>query len=379
MSSRLTRLRDCWSFEVDSGTIARALSNAAVPPVRTPARIFLSEIAESNFDQLAILQERAPPLRVAYSVKTNPRNEVLDLVRRADFFVEVISVNEWAHAQHNGFAAAGILYNGPWPVGDLDVAVAFADSHESFQANALRRFRFAHGLRIRPPEVRSRFGVPATELDREIDVIGNAAPIAALAVSFFVRSEDLDGKPWSDVALDVVQYAARLERTTGKPVLAIDLGGGCSPREFQERVETDFPLVIAEATSGLPNLSAIFIEPGQEVVSPVEAVVASVLEVRAHKDGARDIVLDTATPAVPHAFKRPHRAFVHREMGWHELQPGPDRMLGSVCLEEDVLRSELALPPDTRPGDLFVIADTGAYDSSMAYNFAKGRSRPEPP
>jgi diaminopimelate decarboxylase len=41
-------------------------------------------------------------------------------------------------------------------------------------------------------------------------------------------------------------------------------------------------------------------------------------------------------------------------------------------MESDILASDVALPEGIGPGDRLVIADAGAYDASMAYNFGRG-------
>jgi diaminopimelate decarboxylase len=57
---------------------------------------------------------------------------------------------------------------------------------------------------------------------------------------------------------------------------------------------------------------------------------------------------------------------------WAGLGGGKARLLGRICMETDVLASDLELPDSLQPGDRLVIGDAGAYDASMAYNFGRG-------
>jgi diaminopimelate decarboxylase len=118
-------------------------------------------------------------------------------------------------------------------------------------------------------------------------------------------------------------------------------------------------------------------EPGQELVTPVEAIVASVIEVRQRRD-TREIVLDAGLPAIPEARMHAHRVFFGAPK-WLELGAGTDRIVGNICMEDDVICTGTKLPEHIREGDLIAVADTGAYDSSMVFDFAQGRPRPEEP
>jgi diaminopimelate decarboxylase len=51
---------------------------------------------------------------------------------------------------------------------------------------------------------------------------------------------------------------------------------------------------------------------------------------------------------------------------------GSDRLVGRICMETDILASDLKLPEELKAGDRLVIGDAGAYDASMAYNFGRG-------
>jgi diaminopimelate decarboxylase len=57
------------------------------------------------------------------------------------------------------------------------------------------------------------------------------------------------------------------------------------------------------------------------------------------------------------------------------LGPGPDVVLGPLCMENDRLTDGVALPPELEVGDLVVICDAGAYDASMTYRFGRGGMR----
>jgi diaminopimelate decarboxylase len=365
------------TFELDSDVLAAALATSVPVKVVTPARVHLPDAGETNFARLAEAVDGIPGLRAAYSVKTNPRDEMLALALRHGIDVEVISEAEWRHVRSRGFDPSRILYNGPRPLGTAQVAVAFADSIEAFERNAARYMGLAHGIRIRPAGISSRFGVAGASLSDVAAIARRSPRVEALGVSFFVRSGDLQGRSWADVAHGVILEAAKLEEDAGKPVMAFDVGGGCSPGEFDERWASDFRDTFAAARERLRYLEHSYIEPGQEVAASTEAVVARVLEVRRAGPSA-EVVIDAGLPAMPRVREARHRVFLRGGDAWTELLPGDGRILGCICMEEDIVKEGVSVA-GVREGDVLAVCDTGAYDSSMAFDFAKGRSQPEVP
>jgi diaminopimelate decarboxylase len=84
-------------------------------------------------------------------------------------------------------------------------------------------------------------------------------------------------------------------------------------------------------------------------------------------------VVDAAISDLPMAPFYPHRVYRQNRRGeWEGVGGGRDRLVGRICMETDVLASDLALPEGLREGDRLVIGDAGAYDASMAYNFGRG-------
>jgi len=49
---------------------------------------------------------------------------------------------------------------------------------------------------------------------------------------------------------------------------------------------------------------------------------------------------------------------------------GDGEILGRICMENDRLRGMVDLPTRLMEGDLIAFLDAGAYDESMAYDFA---------
>jgi len=68
----------------------------------------------------------------------------------------------------------------------------------------------------------------------------------------------------------------------------------------------------------------------------------------------------------------PHRFFRVAEGQLVPVARGPVRVLGRICMEDDILSAGLELPDTLTIGDRLVICDAGAYERSMSYAFGRG-------
>ena len=154
-------------------------------------------------------------------------------------------------------------------------------------------------------------------------------------------------------------------------MVCFDVGGGWYPQEWDDIFVPRLQEVATRVAGALPNCRELIVEPGKALVQPVTAVLTTVLDMQ---DDGEDlgVVVDAAIAELPDAGSHPHRIFRRGPDGWLPLGQGHDRILGRSCMEHDVLSASVSVPPDVVVGELWAIADAGAYDQSMAYRFARG-------
>jgi diaminopimelate decarboxylase len=344
----------------------------------TPRRIFRPGIARERLALVARLRDGMgrPPLALvaAFSFKTNPRAELIEQARARGFFAEVISHDELEWARRVGFAPEETIYNGPEPLlersGERRLAYAFADSLEAFERNLQRNVAMVQGVRLRPSMIASRFGIPIEDEPELAAVVRTIPAEAPLAVSYHARHGDFKGAGWRDVAGDVLDRADELQRSTGRQVTAFDAGGGWTPEEFDTNFEPDMRWLVERIRAALPSCAQLIFEPGQAVCTPTEALLTTVLEVRRRR-GRNEVIVDVGYSDWPEMHEYPHAMFAWRDDAWQRVGHGPDRLGGRTCLEYDLIEG-LRFPPDIAPGDRLLIADTGSYDRSMSFQFARG-------
>lgn len=353
----------------------------------TPTRVLLHDTASRRLLEASNTAKRlrpqdGPEVRFAYSVKTDPDARLLDLAHRNGFLAECISQDEAGSALAAGWSVNDLVLNGPgkgWGrsqvVSPDAVRLWFCDSIE--EVSALVRedeCPLVVGVRLRLPDLPSRFGVPLDDFDsyaRLVHALG-AGKQRALATHFHYPASVIGPAIWSRAAAAVVDWTRRLEEDTGCPVTAIDFGGGWTPDQLDRDFEAVASSIIGRAQGALRRLETVVFEPGKALVQPTKVLVTRVLEVRAVLNGGRDAIVDGSIAELPDAWSFPRRVFWRSRGRWFELAAGPDRLLGRICMEQDVLTSGVDLPDSVSSGDLIAFADAGAYGDSMSYRFGRG-------
>ncbi len=174
---------------------------------------------------------------------------------------------------------------------------------------------------------------------------------------------------WRDVAESSVAWAEAIEAASGRRVRAIDLGGGYHPDDF---TRLPFRDIVRSAREKLSSLTEVYVEPGRALTQATMAMVTSVLDVRQHDGKLQEVVVDACIAELPLASVYPHRFFHILNDRPVPVPRGRVRVLGRICMEDDVLSQGLDLPDTLKIGDRLIICDAGAYERSMSYAFGRG-------
>lgn len=166
----------------------------------------------------------------------------------------------------------------------------------------------------------------------------------------------------------------------GIAIPEIDLGGGygivytaldptpVAPAQVISEIRGALEELCAKAGIDLPELS---IEPGRSISGPAGITCYTVLGVKdvTTADGVRRYVSvdggmsDNIRPAL---YQADYTAMLNRAS---EAEQVACRVVGIHCESGDIVVPDVALPGDITPGDLLVVAATGAYGRTMASNY----------
>jgi len=346
---------------------------------------------------LPTIAGRATALRAAlpsigrfyYSMKANPHPRVVQTVVAAGFGLECVSAAEVRLARRTGGTEVPVLftpnfcpldeYRAAFEAGaevTVDGPHLFAQAPELFRGTevALRvdpGGGLGHHQHVRTAGAQAKFGHPAGEASAVIEA---AAAVGARVVGLHahVGSGIRDPEVWPRTARTLVGLCSSFG-----DIRWLDLGGGLAvvERPGQEALDLE------RLESGLAGLAGettgieLRLEPGRYLVSEAGVLLARVTQVR-EKGGVRFVGLATGMNSLlrPALYGAWHG--IHNLDRPDEPPAGYAHVVGPICETGDVLGRDRLLPP-TRPGDVLLLANCGAYGAVMASRYNLREPAPE--
>ncbi len=346
----------------------------------TPARVHLKQWTSFRFETLAknikATLKRRPEVRIGYSVKTSPTAEHIQKARDWGFFAECISQMEVRRAMEFGFKPAEIMLNGPgkfWPITTSPVTglhTLFCDSIEEFD-RVLEIQNVAHvlGFRVRLPKLHSRFGNSLGEFGNFQGIVERVRKMkdsAELGFHFHMPSWAIGVESWMEALRSLLVWCQTVEKLTEVHVRHLDLGGGFFPADLEK---LDFSFIQEVAGEALPKLRAVYFEPGRALTQDGDVLVSRVLDVRKSSSGkVSEIVVDACIAELPLISAFNHRVFHQGAL----LKKGSTKVLGRICMEDDILSEGLDFPENIHIGEFVTFGDAGGYERTMSYEFGRG-------
>jgi diaminopimelate decarboxylase len=360
--------------------------------VQTPQFLFMDSTAAGLFKRAAERSHRLSTNGVqvvsGYSIKTNPDERLIKLALDNGFMAEAISLLEVHKALEVGFRPDQVILNGPgkwWPEGMMPrerlhavFCDSIADLDRAVSAMAAGELSAAHvGVRIRTPNITSRFGIPLdspTTFRKLIDAVKRLPHDTAFGIHFHMASANVGVAQWWHLFESMLKWCRSIERLTGRTVEILDMGGGWFPDDWHASEDGKFATAVETVRAMLPGVRQIVSEPGKAMAQPSMALAMRVLEIQEHEEEYVEAVVDASIAELPMYFFYPHRML--RQCGeTGELQPigrGKTHLMGRLCMEHDIVAANVQLPEGTRAGDLLIFCDAGGYDRSMSYVFGRG-------
>jgi diaminopimelate decarboxylase len=254
-------------------------------------------------------------------------------------------------------------------VADLDRVVAAIAAGEMASKHV--------GIRIRTPNIVSRFGIPLDSpgtFRKLVEAVGRLPADTAFGVHFHMASANVGVAQWWHLFESILKWCRSIEKLTGRTVELLDMGGGWFPDDWHADDDSKFAQAVETVKALLPGVRQIVSEPGKAMAQPSMALAMRILEIQEHEEDHVEAVVDGSIAELPMYFFYPHRMF--RQCGeTGALQPlgrGKTQLMGRLCMEHDVVAANVELPEGTRAGDVLIFCDAGGYDRSMSYVFGRG-------
>ena len=373
-------------------SIIQDIATFNFPKLQTPCRLFLKTTAEtlfkSSMEFIHRFNNQRIRVEIAYSVKTNPDDRLIELAYQSGFLAEVISQLEVQKVLSKGFLPDCLVLNGPgkwWPAEKITAhtfRAIFCDSTEELRQVISRAKGGKHlariiGVRLRPLGFYSRFGISleTPEVFEELASLIRMIPAEySLGVHFHGSSIMIGTQHWWHFCRAMLQLAKSIEETSERKIECLDIGGGWFPDDWTSELEPHFEHVLSWITELLPSVKQLILEPGRALAQPTMALAMQVLEVRRQQSQVKEVVVDGSITELPKIDEYPHRILLlHVKTNrWQYLGRGEAQITGRLCMENDFLATNIGLPENIDVGDFLIVNDAGAYDKSMSYTFGHG-------
>ncbi len=220
-----------------------------------------------------------------------------------------------------------------------------------------------HHSKVRTAGARSKFGVSPDQFD-ELSRLVDAAGANVVGLHAHAGSGVLEPGSWQDTAIFLAEVAQRFAG-----VRTLDLGGGLGVPERHGQAPLDLDAV--DRSLGLfkeahPEIE-IMLEPGRYLVAEAGVLLTRVTQLKRKGDlcyvGVDTGMNNLLRPALYGAW---HQIVNLTRLG--EPKAIIADVVGPICETGDVLGHGRRLP-ETRTGDVLLIATAGAYGRSMASQY----------
>jgi diaminopimelate decarboxylase len=374
--------------EFDDPEVLNDITNQVGFGSSTPRRVTLNAIVERNFSAIysRFIGERKPRMDenkyvLAYSVKTAPETQFMQAARSRGFLAECISLLEVERSLREGFSPDQVILNGPgkwWPqqlTAPRGLRAIFCDSNDELERLlAMDLNPKLIGPRLKLPQTGSRFGIGVDqprEFRRLIQLINKMPAATQLGVHHHMASSAIGFARWIDAFVALLHWASALKHATGREIEILDLGGGWYPGDLESKFPANEICDLVEHHLG--SATRMVIEPGKALTQKANALVTRVLDIRRSAGRVVEVISDACIAELPLASVHPHQILHRGASGKTTVLPyGSGRVLGRICMEDDVLAQNISFPQNLKLGDQIIFCDSGAYDRSMSYEFGRG-------
>jgi diaminopimelate decarboxylase len=377
--------------EIDGVPVKRIMEKFGSPVFVFSER----QIREKYQEVYSTFSTRYPKVKFGWSYKTNYLNAICDIFHQEGAWAEVVSGFEYDKAINNGVPGNHIIFNGP-DKSEEDLKKAIMNN-SLIHIDHLDEFYMLKGiattLKIKPRVAirvnmdtgiypmwdRFGFNYENGQAWDALNKIMTSGQFNLVGLHCHIGTFMLSPNAYKVAATKLSDLFVQLKLKFGHLLEYIDLGGGLPSRnDLKEAYLPGRDLVpgvgeFAEAiVSGILNsaihpteLPLLIMENGRLMVDEAGYLLGTVIANKRLSTGRRATIMDFGVNILFTSFWYKHKVTPAQEFSSFKEDMS---MYGPLCMNIDVVRDSIILPPLNR-GDHVVVQNVGAYNVTQWMQF----------
>jgi diaminopimelate decarboxylase len=370
-----------------------------VKNIELPAFIYFKRIVKGKYDELLDCLPKG--FEIHYAFKANPNRQVLNFIQSLGAGADVASLGELRLASETGYPPGKIEFTGPGKTIEelslaIDLGISSINVESSSEINIILDLCRAKGkpanlgIRLNPKAKSSssamkmsgdtQFGIIEDDLEEAFALIKNGTKaLNFTGLHMHLGSQFLEAEKILSNFRLILEKADEIANLYKIELTKINFGGGWGIDIFGNKPALDLPLIkkgLSELFTGSKYRThfehcRFIIEPGRFLAAECGIYAVKVLY---RKKGYKKefLVVDggmhqnyLAAGGIGQVIRRNLEADVIAE---NNNRDGSAKytVVGSLCIPDDVLASELELHPGMRAGDILLFHNCGAYSYSAS-------------
>jgi len=393
---------------VSGGQCQDSFESVAIQPLLekygSPLFILSEKRLRDNVRKLLrAFETRYGNVTYSWSYKTNYLGAVCNTLHQEGAWAEVVSAFEYEKARSLGVPAEKILFNGPHKerpilervvaeggrihLDNLDELYLLEDVAKAAekQVDVTMRLNFDTGYT--EPWSRFGFNIESGQAMDAARILGDSKQLNLCGLHSHLGTFVLDPRAYAAQVRIMCGFMEEVETQTVCRIESIDIGGGFAsmnslqgtylpPEQVVPSLDQYAEAIcnaLNDATRGREQQGKsrprLIMESGRAIVDDTEILVTSVVANKRMPDGRRSVVIDAGVNLLFTGFWYNHQVTPTRVL---EGVPEDTVLYGPLCMNIDVMRSSVMLPP-LNIGDSLVFNQVGAYNNTQWMQFIEYR------
>ncbi len=397
--------------QINAGITSKFGELNSLKPVTHIANVSVKSLIEQYGSPLFVINEqtirntyqdayhafstRYPNVQFAWSYKTNYIEAVCKVFHQEGSWAEVVSGFEYQKALDNGVPGDKIIFNGP-DKSDFDLKIAVENNSpihidhfdelyslititEQLNKRAKVAIRVNMDTGIKPLWDRFGFNYENGQAWEAINKIIYSNNIDLIGLHTHIGTFILDPNAYRVAASKLADLAINVKNKFKHDIQYIDMGGGFASKNtlkgsylsgtdlapsFSDYAD-NITQALLNAGFSTEDLPLLILETGRALIDDAGTLLGTVLANKRSADGRRSIIMDFGVNTLFTSFWYNHIISPAQECS---LYTEDTVMYGPLCMNIDVIRESINLPPLNK-GDHVVVHRIGAYNMTQWMQF----------